>query len=67
MEHGARRRLLEAIDEFAAVIEDRGMEHHQTDVDLDRAALLVDILVGRRRPGVGQGERIILRDGGGSG
>jgi hypothetical protein len=29
--------------------------------------LLVDVLIGRRRPGVGERERIILRDAGGSG
>ena len=59
--------FLEAINEFAAIIEDGGMKDDQANVNLDSAALLVDVLIGRRRPGVGERERIILRDAGGSG
>ena len=59
--------FLEAINEFAAIIEDGGVKDDEADVDFNGAALLVDVLIGRRRPGVGERERIILRDGGGSG
>jgi hypothetical protein len=59
--------FLEAINEFAAIIEDGGVKDDEANVNLDGAALLVDVLIGRRRPGVGERERIILRDGGGSG
>ena len=59
--------FLEAINEFAAIIEDGGMKDDEANVNLDGAALLVDVLIGRRRPGVGERERIILRDGSGSG
>ena len=59
--------FLEAINEFAAIIEDGGMKNDQANVNLDGAALLVDVLIGRGRPGVGERERVILRDGGGSG
>src|SRR6266436_1211077 len=57
--------FLEAINEFAAIIEDGGVKDDQADVNFDGAALLVDVLIGRKRPGVGERERIILRDGGG--
>src|SRR6266853_3471102 len=56
--------FLEAINEFSAIIKDRGMKDDEANVNLDGAALLVDVLIGRRRPGVGERERIILRDGG---
>jgi hypothetical protein len=59
--------FLEAINEFAAIIEDGGVKDDEANVNLDGAALLVDVLIGRRRPGVGERERIILRDGGASG
>lgn len=52
--------FFKAVDKFAAVIEDCGVKDDQADVNLDGAALLVDILIGRRRPRVGEGERIIL-------
>jgi hypothetical protein len=52
--------FLEAINEFAAIIEDGGVKDDEADVDFDGAALLVDVLIGRRRPGVGERERIIL-------
>ena len=59
--------FLKAINEFAAIIEYGSVKDDQADVNFDGAALLVDILIGRRRPGVGERERIILGDGSGTG
>src|SRR6266481_1378188 len=45
--------FLEAINEFAAIIEDGGVKDDEADVNFDGAALLVDVLIGRRRSGLG--------------
>jgi hypothetical protein len=59
--------FLEAVNEFAAIVEDSGVEDDQVDVNFYGSTLLVGALIGRRRPGVGEGQRIILREGGGNG
>jgi hypothetical protein len=55
--------FLEAVNEFAAIIEDGGMQNDQVDVDLDGAALLVGALVGGRRGGLGKSKGVVLSEG----
>jgi len=59
--------FLEAINEFAAIIEDCGVKDDQADVNFDGCRLAGRRLIGRKRPGVGERERIILGENRSSG
>src|SRR5882724_2318387 len=54
--------LLEAVDEFAAVVEDGGVENDEADVDSEDAALLV-VLARWGRLGSGEREGVVLGEG----
>jgi hypothetical protein len=47
--------FFEAINEFAAVVENCCVENDQVDVDFDGAALLVGALIRWGRTGLGEG------------
>jgi hypothetical protein len=47
--------FLQAVNEFASVVENGGVENDEVDVDFYGAALLLGALTGRRRSGLGQG------------
>lgn len=51
--------FLEAVDEFAAIVENSGVEDDQVNVHLDAAALAI-VLAGRRRLRIGRVEGIVL-------
>ena len=46
--------FFKAIYKFATVVEYGGVKDDEANVNLDGAALLVDVLIRRRRPGVGE-------------
>jgi len=59
--------LLKAVDEFAAVVKNSGVQNDEIDIDSDAPTLAIGILIRRRRLRIRNGNGIILRGGEGSG